>query len=163
MRLGASFFVSMTHLTPRVALAARITVLSSVAALLAACAPSETTPTGRFVTTSFARPADSAATGGAYVTVVNADSVAVELTGASSPWATAVEAHETMNHDGMAHMMARTTLPIAPRDSLVMKPGGVHLMLIGLTRALREGDSVPVTLRFSVGDSLALRIPVRAN
>jgi copper(I)-binding protein len=142
---------------------ARITTVASATALLAACATPEPPQTGRLVTTSFARPADSAATGGAYLTVVNADSIAVALTGATSPWATAVEVHETMNHDGMAHMMARTSVPIAPRDSLVMKPGGVHMMLIGLTRALREGDSVPVTLRFSIGDSLALRIPVRPN
>lgn len=153
----------MNHPATGAALAARVTTVAVFAALLSACATAEPPQTGRQVTASFARPADSAATGGAYVTVVNADSTAVELTGASSPWATAVEVHETMNHDGMAHMMARTSLPIAPRDSLVMKPGGVHMMLIGLTRALREGDSVPVTLRFSVGDSLALRIPVHPN
>lgn len=142
---------------------ARVTTVAVITGLLAACTTAELPPTGRQASASFARPADSAATGGAYVTIVNADAMAVDLTGASSPWATAVEVHETMNHDGMAHMMARTVVPIAPRDSLVMKPGGVHMMLIGLTRALREGDSVPVTLRFSVGDSLVLRIPVRPN
>jgi copper(I)-binding protein len=131
--------------------------------LLAACATPEvaTEATGRFVTSAWARPADSGATSGAYLTIRNADSAAVELVGVSSLVATAAEVHETMQHDGMAHMMARTTVPIAPRDSLVMMPGGVHVMLVQLTRALAAGDTVPVTLRFSNGDSLTVPVPVR--
>lgn len=142
---------------------ARLCVLALAAPLaaLTACATSEAPATGRIVTGAFARPADSAATGGAYLTIFNADSAAVELTGAVSSYATAVEVHETMTHDGMTHMMARPSIAIAARDSLVMKPGGLHMMLIGLTRALREGDSVPVTLRFSRGDSVLVRVPVR--
>lgn len=128
-----------------------------------ACTTSEPPLRGQFVSGAFARPADSAATGGAYLTIINADSTAVALTGAASSYATAVEVHETMDHNGMTHMMARPSLPIGARDSVVMKPGGVHMMLVGLTRALREGDSVPLTLRFSRGDSVLVRVPVRPD
>jgi copper(I)-binding protein len=62
----------------------------------------------------------------------------------------------------MTHMMPRTTVPIAPRDSMVMKPGGLHIMLVQLTRALTVNDSIPITLRFSRGDSVQVRVPVRA-
>lgn len=127
---------------------------------LAACATGEPPLGGRLVTSAWARPADSGATGGAYVTVLNADSVAVELVGATSPAAAATEVHETMQHEGMAHMMARPSVRIAPRDSLVMKPGGLHLMLVGLTRRLQAGDTIPVTLRFSTGDTLPVRVVV---
>ena len=134
----------------------------AVLAVATACTTAEQPRTGRFVTAAWARTADSGATGGAYLSIVNADSLAVELTGASSEWAVATEVHETMNHDGMSHMMPRTSVPIAPRDSLVMKPGGLHIMLVQLTRALTVNDSVPVTLRFSRGDSVLVRVPVRA-
>ena len=96
---------------------------TSAAMLSAACTPAET-PRGRSVTSAWARAADSGATGGAYLTIVNADSVAVELVGESSPVATSVEVHESMQHDGMSHMMPRTSVPIGARDSVVMAPGG---------------------------------------
>ncbi|WP_053333681.1 copper chaperone PCu(A)C [Gemmatimonas phototrophica] len=131
-----------------------------VAPVMSACATAEPPPSGRIVTSAWARPADSGATGGAYLTILNADSVAVELVSASSPVAVATEVHETMEHDGMSHMMPRTTVPIAPRDSMVMKPGGLHLMLMQLTRALVVNDTIPMTLRFSRGDSVMVRIPV---
>jgi periplasmic copper chaperone A len=134
----------------------------TVLAVATACATAERPQTGREVTDAWARTADSGATGGAYVTIVNADSMTVELTGASSAWAVATEVHETMDHNGMTHMMPRSTVSIAPRDSLVMKPGGLHIMLVQLTRALTVNDSIPVTLRFSRGDSLQVRVPVRA-
>jgi len=131
--------------------------------VLAGCATAEPPLAGRLVSAAWARPADSGATSGAYLTVINADSIAVDLMSVSSPVATAVEVHETMNHDGLAHMTPRTSVPIAPRDSLVMKPGGVHVMLLQLTRRLSPGDTVPLTLRFSNGDSVRANVPVREN
>jgi hypothetical protein len=129
--------------------------------VLAACSPSEA-PRGRAVTAAWALTADSGATGGAYLTIVNSDSVAVELVGAASPFATSVEVHESMQHDGMSHMMPKASVAIGARDSVVMTPGGLHVMLNQLTRALTAGDSVPLTLRFSNGDSVLVNVPVRA-
>jgi len=117
--------------------------------------------TGRAVRGAWARTADSGATGGAYLTVVNNDSTATVLTGVASPVATSVEVHESMQHDGMTHMMPRTAVTIGARDSVVMAPGGLHVMLNQLTRALVAGDSVPLTLRFADGDSLRVSVPVR--
>lgn len=133
-----------------------------MAVLAAACAPTET-PQGRAVTAAWARAADSGATGGAYLTIVNHDSVTVELVSvATAPLAASAEVHESMQHDGMSHMMPRTSVSIGARDSLVMAPGGMHVMLNQLTRALTAGDSVPLTVRFSNGDSVLVRVPVRA-
>ncbi|MCZ8203016.1 copper chaperone PCu(A)C [Gemmatimonas sp.] len=150
--------------------AVRKTVHVAIAAVLPVCvgcaggeaASGDTPRTGRVVSAAWARPADSGATGGAYFTIVNADSVATALVAVTSTAAAAAEVHESMQHDGMAHMMARAAVPIAPRDSLVMLPGGVHVMLLQLTRALAVGDTVPLTLRFAAGDSLVVRVPVRA-
>lgn len=123
--------------------------------------PKAAVPAGRSIAAAWARPADSGATGGAYVTVVNADSTPLELVSVSTSIAAAAELHETMQHDGMAHMAARATISIAARDSLVMKPGGLHIMLPQLLRALRVNDTVPLTLRFSNGDSLVARVLVQ--
>jgi copper(I)-binding protein len=137
--------------------------LVAVAVLSAACAAGESPPPerGLVLRDAWARFADSGATGGAYLTLVNRDTVATTLAGVSSPWARAAEIHETMQHGDMAHMQARPSIDIAIGDSLVMAPGGVHIMLIDLQRAIAIGDTVPVTLRFGTGDSLIVRAPVR--
>ena len=136
--------------------------LAVLLSLFAACTTADVPASGHRVSASWARTADSGTTGGVYVTIVNADSTPVDLTGASTPYATATEVHESMMHDGMSHMMARPSITIAGRDSLVMKPGGLHIMLLQLTRALVTTDSIPLTLRFSTGDSLVVRVPVQA-
>ncbi|WP_396215307.1 copper chaperone PCu(A)C [Gemmatimonas sp.] len=136
--------------------------LAVLLSLVAACTTADVPASGHRVSASWARTADSGTTGGVYVTIVNADSTPVDLTGASTPYATATEVHESMMHEGMSHMMARPSITIAGRDSLVMKPGGLHIMLLQLTRALVTTDSIPLTLRFSTGDSLVVRVPVQA-
>lgn len=136
------------------------------AADTAAAAPVPPVPAetihGLTVRDAWARIADSAATGGAYITLVNGNTTAVEIVGAASASADAVEIHETSHHDGMAKMSARPSITIAPGDSLVMAPGGLHVMLIGLHSALRAGDSVPLVVQLATGDLVPLTIPVRA-
>ncbi|HEX9710104.1 MAG TPA: copper chaperone PCu(A)C [Candidatus Thermoplasmatota archaeon] len=43
-----------------------------------------------------------------------------------------------------------------------MEPGGLHLMLLGLRRALVPGDTVTLVLRFQEAGELEVRAPVRA-
>jgi copper(I)-binding protein len=135
----------------------------AMAAMSAACTSGEPAAPerGLVLRDAWARFADSGATSGAYLTLVNRDTAATTLVGVSSPWARAAEIHETMQHGDMAHMQARPAIDIATGDSLVMAPGGVHVMLIDLQRAIAIGDTVPVTLRFGTGDSLTMRVPVR--
>jgi cytochrome oxidase Cu insertion factor (SCO1/SenC/PrrC family)/copper(I)-binding protein len=93
-----------------------------------------------------------------YMTVKNSASTADTLVGASTRIAGAVELH-TVVHSGGVMMMQRVDgAPLAPRDSLVLKPGGYHLMLHDLTRMLAAGDTFTVDLEFR----RAGRVPVRA-
>jgi len=109
---------------------------------------------------AWVRPADSAAMSAAYF-VLQGGSDSLVLVGVSSPVARAAEMHESMQHEGMMHMQPRPTLAVAPGDSLVFAPGGLHVMLIDLRRPLNEGDSVTLVLRAASGDSLVTTAPVR--
>lgn len=97
----------------------------------------------------------------AYMTLINNSDVAMVLTGASTPAANSVSIHKTVRRQGgvmaMEHVMA-ATLP--PRGQLELKTGGMHLMLMGLKKPLRDGNSVKVTLQFEGGDTLTLNLPV---
>ncbi len=146
----------------------RCVPLFSLAAVAAsgtalACTPSAATPMERLVVRSgWARLADSGATSGAYLEIANNDTAAVTLVGITADVATAAEVHESMQHEGMAHMIARTELPIAAGSVLSMQPGGLHVMLVGLRRALAVGDQVSLRLRFSNGTEVAAVVPVNA-
>ena len=112
---------------------------------------------------AWARAADSGTTGGAYLTLSNTDSMPVTISAVSSDITASASIHETMDMDGMTHMMPRPSLIIDRDSSLHMVPGGMHVMLNDLTRALRVGDSV--TLRLTLagrGAALPVVVHVRA-
>ncbi len=111
---------------------------------------------------AWARPGASRTTSAVYLTITNGDSADLALTGVSSPLAGAGEIHESMDHDGMMHMTPRPTVPILAGETLTMRPGGVHVMLIDLNRTLLAGDSVPLRVTFSNGVTRSITAPVRA-
>jgi copper(I)-binding protein len=83
------------------------------------------------------------------------------LVGVESPVAGRVEVHETRMVDDVMRMRLLGELDLPPGDSVKLVPGGIHVMFVGLTRALLEGDSVELTLRFGTADPLVLKLPVR--
>ncbi|QJR37957.1 copper chaperone PCu(A)C [Gemmatimonas groenlandica] len=149
------------------AVPARRSILVAVtivaASLLGACTTRSVPPVPRVaIRHSWARIADSGATSGAYMEIDNNDTVPITLVGASSPDAGAAEVHETMQQDGMAHMMPRTELRIPAGDVVTLAPGGLHVMLVDVRRTLAVGDSLRITLRFSDSTSVVVPVPVRA-
>lgn len=68
------------------------------------------------------------------------------LLGAETDVARVVELHEsTMDDDGTVSMRSVDAVEIPPEGSLVLEPGGFHLMLVDVAR-LEVGDVVEVTL-----------------
>jgi copper(I)-binding protein len=138
--------------------------------LLLACTPTDDTRAASdalragplIVREAWARPADSGTTAGAYLTLKNDDTTAHVITTITSPDAAAAELHTTMQHDGMAHMMAQPTVTI-PRDStLVMAPGGLHVMLHATTRTLKAGDTLRLALTVDQNTLVPVAVVVRA-
>lgn len=137
----------------------------SAVLLTVACgkAPPVARPAGPIVVReAWVRSADSGDMGGAYLTLTNVDTMAVTIRGVSTPVAASAELHETMQVDRMVHMMARPDIAIARDSTLTMAPGGLHIMLTALNRALRVGDTVPMTLTLADGRTVPVAMPVRA-
>jgi copper(I)-binding protein len=101
-------------------------------------------------------------TAAAYLTLRNADDKSARLVAASTPVARRVEIHESSQVDGMWRMRKLDSLAIPAGGSVTLAPGGVHLMLLGLTRPVREGDSLTITLELDNGESLPVTIEVGA-
>jgi periplasmic copper chaperone A len=96
-----------------------------------------------------------------YVTLRNVAADPDPLLGASSAAAGHVELHETIRDGEVMRMRPVTQLVVPAGGVLEMKPGGLHIMLINLKRALRPGDRVPVTLTFGHAAPLSLDVQVR--
>lgn len=97
----------------------------------------------------------------AFMTLKNATDKAVSLVSAASDAAATVELHEHAMVDGMMQMRQIPEIKIPANGSTLLKPGGLHVMLIGLTRKLKSGEDVTVTLNFSNGESMTISTPVK--
>ncbi|MCB8839230.1 copper chaperone PCu(A)C [Aurantimonas sp. VKM B-3413] len=98
---------------------------------------------------------------GGYMTIDNTGSEADRLIGGSTPAAKAVEVHE-MSVDGGVMKMRQLPdgLEIPAGQSVTLKPGSYHLMLIGPTERLTKGMRVPLTLKFEKAGSVAVELAV---
>jgi hypothetical protein len=97
-----------------------------------------------------------------YLTIENHRQQPVTLSSVSSPWAHHVDVHESRMEAGMVHMGAMQ-LQIGAGESVHLRPGGLHLMLMDLTQPLRLGQAVPVRLSFSDGQTISATLVVRAD
>ncbi|RZT38594.1 copper chaperone PCu(A)C [Cupriavidus agavae] len=88
-------------------------------------------------------PAQSAS--GAFMTIHAHQ--AAKLVGVSSPVASA-ELHEMKMDNNVMRMRQIPALDLPPMQNVQLKPGGYHVMLMGLKQQLKAGDTVPITLKF---------------
>jgi copper(I)-binding protein len=95
-----------------------------------------------------------ATTGAAYVTLVNQAGSDDRLVGASSPVADEIQFHEEQNDGGVMKMTRLSDLVIHSGTPVVLKPSGIHMMLIGLKQQLKEGAEIPLTLNFEKGGTV---------
>lgn len=75
----------------------------------------------------------------------------VAIVSAAAPGFNTIELHLSVNEDGMHRMIEQDEIVVEAGDSLVMAPGGYHVMLIGPEQDLTEGQMVPVALTLASG------------
>jgi copper(I)-binding protein len=98
----------------------------------------------------------------AFMRIQNPSGEARALIGAASPAASVVELHTHALEDGMMKMRRVEQITIPAHATVELKPGGLHLMLIGLGAPLVPGDPVDLRLSFDDGTSLEVRAETRA-
>ena len=92
----------------------------------------------------------------AFMKIQNLGQTSIKLVGGSSAIATHVEPMVTtiQEHDGHK-IMGMESVPafeIPPGGTLELKPGGNHLMVMGLKSHPKEGDRVKIILLFAPGN-----------
>ena len=98
---------------------------------------------------------------GAFMVIRNTASADRQLLRAESPAAKTVELHTHLNDNGVMKMREVPQIEIKAHGQTELKPGSYHVMLINLTQPLKEGDMVPISLRFDDGSVQQISAPVR--
>lgn len=102
------------------------------------------------------------ATSAVYMRIVNDGDASDVLLGAESPVASRVELHESVREGDMVRMRPVARIEIPARGAVELRPGGLHVMLMGLQRDLMAGTKVPLTLRFERSGAVAVEAVVRS-
>ena len=140
----------------------RRTILAAVAALAATLAASAPAAAQVTVSDAWVRGVvpGQMATGAFMRLTAKTD---LTLVAAASPVAKVVEVHEMKMDGGVMRMGAVDRLPLPAGKPVELKPGGYHVMLMGLTGALKDGDTVPLTLTVVDSAGKAQQVAVRAT
>jgi copper(I)-binding protein len=97
----------------------------------------------------------------AYLIIANEGDTDEVLVSVASDIAENIELHKMEHHDGMMRMMRVDSVDVPSNGEVELKPGGLHIMLIGLTRQIKAGDTVELTLHFESGATLSVDAPVK--
>ncbi|AMY72256.1 copper chaperone PCu(A)C [Frigidibacter mobilis] len=95
-----------------------------------------------------------------YLSIRNTGSTDDALIGVATPISGMPMLHETVVSDGIASMPHTMSMPVPAGQTAALAPGGFHGMLMGLTQALKKGDSFPLTLTFETAGDVTVTVDV---
>jgi len=101
--------------------------------------------------------------GAGYLQIENPSAVADRLISAQSEAATRVELHTVITENGVAKMRQVQGVDIPAKGSAKLAPGGFHVMFLQLTGPFKQGDSVPVVLKFEKAGEVRVNFTVKPS
>jgi hypothetical protein len=114
------------------------------------------------ITAPWTRAAGAGGQGAGFMTIRNAGPAADRIVAARSEAARVMELHTHVRDGDVMRMRPVPAIELPPGQEVRLQPGGLHLMLIGLTGELRQGTEVPVTLVFERAGEVQVMLPVQA-
>ena len=89
---------------------------------------------------------------GGYVAITNNSDSDDRLVAVSAEFAKRVEIHEMMHDNGVMKMRERDGgIEIPAGETVMLKPGGLHIMFMGLGETMVAGEMREITLEFASG------------
>lgn len=99
----------------------------------------------------------------AYMTLTNSSDRPIKLVGAATPLAAHPMLMTTTRSGGMMGMKMVPALTIPAKGKLTLRRDGDHVMLMGLKRPLKVGETVSLTLTAEDGRTLKVSAAVKKN
>ena len=100
--------------------------------------------------------------GAAYLTLLNRGKTPDRLIAAATPVAKRAGLHTHLMDSGIMKMRPVSAIDVAPKSPTVLKPSGLHIMLFGLKKPLKEGEKFPLTLTFERAGQITLDVDVQS-
>lgn len=95
-----------------------------------------------------------------YMTIINRGETADRLLSGASGIADRIEIHTMTMEGGVMRMRElEEGLALAPKSVTELKPGGYHIMFIGLEKPITKGDEIPLSLTFATAGKVDLFLP----
>lgn len=138
--------------------------LCAAAALAAAAATGPALAAGKrapVVESAWARASAGMARAGAGFLTIRNEGAADQLVGASAGVSRKVEIHTHVMDGAVMRMRRVDAVAVAASATTALRPGGDHLMFIGLHAPLEEGGRFPVTLTFEKAGAVTVWMEVR--
>jgi copper(I)-binding protein len=85
------------------------------------------------------------------------------LLGGATESALSVEIHESRLEEDMMRMRRVDSLEIPAGETVELRPGGLHIMLVGLSKPLVDGSVLQLTLRFRHAGGVRVDVPIRSR
>ena len=105
--------------------------------------------------------AGMAKAGAAFMAITNPNSHDHTLINAATDVAKRVELHTHTMVDGVMKMrQVEGGINVPAGETVMLQPGGYHVMLMGLNAPLKEGSSFPLTLTFTGDRTLTIDVKV---
>ena len=96
-----------------------------------------------------------------YMTINNLSNKDIKVKSAKSSLFNKVEIHLTQLKNGMMNMVKQKNLNIKAKSHVKLKPGGLHMMLMGKLKPITKGSVIPVTLTFDNGEIININLKVK--
>lgn len=96
-----------------------------------------------------------------YMKIANLSNKDIKIKSAKSDLFKKIEIHLTEMKDGMMRMIKQKNLNIKANAHIELKPGGLHMMLIGKLKPIKSGSFIPVTISFDNGETININLKVK--
>lgn len=114
------------------------------------------------VEAAWARPTVPGQQGGGGFMTLHSER-ADRLLGGSTPLAERFELHSMSMQGDVMQMRQVEAIALPAGQKVELKPGGLHVMFIGLKQPLTQGSKVPVTLRFERAGDVKVEMAVMSR
>lgn len=129
--------------------------------LLSACQPARVTTGVLDVKDAWARPTAKGDNGAVYFMIENGTSQEDVLLSGQTDIASAVELHLSQVEGDHMSMHHQEQIVLPAGETVEFSPGGLHVMLVGLTRDLSPGDTFDITLLFEQAGEKNVTVTVK--
>ena len=139
----------------------KILLAAAVAAVFAiSAARADSHGAGVTITEPFARAsAGNVRNGAAFMTLSSGGGDV--LLRAASDVARRTELHTVKMEDGVMRMRPVPDIALPRMEKVMLKPGGLHVMFMGLKAPLKQGENIDITLTFEKAGDVTVSVPVR--